>query len=76
MSGRTDGVVFQHAHHGCGSGTLEGIEEASHGHGDEARMHQASLGCKRIESATARLGGLGRMCLPFFAILIDVDQMA
>jgi hypothetical protein len=45
-----DGIVFQHAHHGCGSRTLEGVEEASHGHRNEARMHQTSLGYRRDQS--------------------------
>ena len=43
----TNRIILQHAHHGGGPGALEGVEEARHGHGDEAHMHQASLGCKR-----------------------------
>jgi hypothetical protein len=45
--GHTNRIILQHAHHGGGPGALEGVEEARHGHGDEAHMHQASLGCKR-----------------------------
>lgn len=40
----TNWVVFHHAHHRRGSRSLEGVEEARHGHGDEADMHQTSLG--------------------------------
>lgn len=43
---RTNGVIFQHSHHGTCSGSLEGIEEAGHGHGDEPDVEQSRLCCR------------------------------
>lgn len=70
----TDWVVFQHAHHGGGSGALEGVKETRHGHGDEPHVYQTSLSCwTQIGSAdsalvTDRRSGAN---LPFLAMVGD-----
>lgn len=45
---RTYRVIFQHSHHGRRSRSLEGVEEAGHGHGDEPDVDQSCLCCKDI----------------------------
>lgn len=55
---RTDRVVLEHAHGvGC-SGAREAVEEAGHGHGQQAHVDDAGLGCLRergVWSAKSRL---------------------
>lgn len=41
----TDRIVFQHAHRQRGTGTGEGVEVTRHGHGDQAHVDDAGLGC-------------------------------
>lgn len=44
---RTNRIVFHHTHRQSGSRSCKGVEEASHGHGDEADVDQTSLSYSR-----------------------------
>lgn len=46
---RTDRVVFDHAHRQCCPRPSKGVEVTSHGHGYEAHIDNARLGCRFCE---------------------------
>lgn len=72
---RTDGVVFQHTHRLGRPGARVLVEEARHGHGEEAHRDHAGLGWRRglvsLRERGIRRGGGGdwRRAVPFFAML-------
>jgi hypothetical protein len=52
----TNWVIFEHGHgEGC-PGARKGIEEAGHGHRNEAHEHCAGLGCAGISLVIAARG--------------------
>lgn len=45
IGSHTNRIVFQHAHRQRGTGPGEGVKVTRHGHGDEAHVDDAGLGC-------------------------------
>ncbi len=72
LATHTDRVVLEHAHRGCKPRSPEGVEEAGHGHGEEAHGDDARLGCRMRAGSARRIqswDGLRDVCLRFFAMV-------
>ena len=54
---RTDGVVFQHAQGPRLPGPREGVEEARHGHGDQAHGDHTGFRCGATAAAATAARG-------------------